>query len=164
MSRGNIRDHVADFESAGMDWPRDPEGAPIYPGSDRHLSETERRRRIDGGSASMTAPRSPGGSIWKRPCCTGRLSSFRRDRRCCSGGKSYRARSGSVPCNGGSSPVAGTAGSAGAGLSPSPPCPGRRWRKTLQEQERDTAIREMRLAGMTPADIARLAGFEGEAH
>ena len=36
--------------------------------------------------------------------------------------------------------------------------------KLLQEQERDTAIREMRSAGMTPADIARLAGFEGEAH
>ena len=86
MSRGDIRDHVADFESAGMDWPRDPEGTPIYPGSDRHLSETERRRRIDDGAAfawrlDMEAAllRRPASLEWKESGCgpngeTGRVA------------------------------------------------------------------------------------------
>lgn len=30
-------------------WPRDPDGAPLYPGSDRSLPEAERRRRIERG-------------------------------------------------------------------------------------------------------------------
>ena len=34
----------------------------------------------------------------------------------------------------------------------------------LSKSRSDTTIREMRSAGMTPADIARLAVFEGEAH
>ena len=86
MSRGDIRGHVADFESAGMDWPRDPEGTPIYPGSDRHLSETERRRRIDDGAAfawrlDMEAAllRRPASLEWKESGCgpngeTGRVA------------------------------------------------------------------------------------------
>lgn len=50
MSRGDIRRHIADAEAAGEPWPRDPDGAPLYPGIDRHLDETERQRRIDGGA------------------------------------------------------------------------------------------------------------------
>ena len=34
-------------EGAGQDgWPRDPDGAPIYPGTSKHLSATERTRRM----------------------------------------------------------------------------------------------------------------------
>lgn len=34
----------------GVDWPRDPDGAPLYPGAARNLSEAERRRRISDGA------------------------------------------------------------------------------------------------------------------
>jgi len=35
MTRGEIRDFVARFEAAGQTWPRDPDGAPHYPGQER---------------------------------------------------------------------------------------------------------------------------------
>lgn len=50
MSRADIRDHVADIEARGKAWPRDPDGVPLYPGVDKHLSEAERSRRIDDGA------------------------------------------------------------------------------------------------------------------
>lgn len=50
MSRADIRDAVAEAEAGGQAWPRDPDGAPHYPGDDRHLSEDEVRRRIDDGA------------------------------------------------------------------------------------------------------------------
>lgn len=50
MSRGDIRRHIADAEASGRQWPRDPDGAPLYPGIDKHLDEVERRRRIDAGA------------------------------------------------------------------------------------------------------------------
>jgi len=33
----------------GPDWPRDPDGAPLYPGDDKRLSRAERARRIGSG-------------------------------------------------------------------------------------------------------------------
>ncbi|NVK34686.1 MAG: tRNA glutamyl-Q(34) synthetase GluQRS [Rhodobacteraceae bacterium] len=50
LSRGDIRKFVADFEVDGAVWPRDPDGAPIYPGDARVLSaqELEKRRAGDG--------------------------------------------------------------------------------------------------------------------
>jgi glutamyl-Q tRNA(Asp) synthetase len=41
----------AEIAAATVDpgWPRDPDGAPLYPGRDRNLAETEAKARIDGG-------------------------------------------------------------------------------------------------------------------
>ena len=49
MSRGDIRAFIAEREQRGEDWPRDPDGAPLYPGIDKMLSPRERNRRIDAG-------------------------------------------------------------------------------------------------------------------
>jgi glutamyl-Q tRNA(Asp) synthetase len=50
MSRGDIRAWISDQERAtGKPWPRDPDGAPIYPALDRHLSASEREARIAAG-------------------------------------------------------------------------------------------------------------------
>ena len=49
MSRGEIRSHIAGNEAAGHRWPRDPDGAPLYPGLDKALPRRERRRRIASG-------------------------------------------------------------------------------------------------------------------
>ncbi|MDQ1183544.1 glutamyl-Q tRNA(Asp) synthetase [Agrobacterium larrymoorei] len=35
MSRGEIKAFVSDYESAGRSWPRDPDGAPLYPPLDK---------------------------------------------------------------------------------------------------------------------------------
>lgn len=51
MSRSDVRDHITDFEASGQVWPRDPDGAPHYPGLDKHLSKNERDRRIEDGAA-----------------------------------------------------------------------------------------------------------------
>ncbi len=50
MSRGDIRAWVADREAGGHEWPHDPDGAPLYPGIDKALSEAECRRRIGDGA------------------------------------------------------------------------------------------------------------------
>jgi len=47
-SRGEIARLVAERERQGA-WPRDPDGAPLYPGDARALTDAERRRRIDAG-------------------------------------------------------------------------------------------------------------------
>ena len=47
-SRGEIARLVAE-RARHAPWPRDPDGAPLYPGDARSLSETERRRLIDAG-------------------------------------------------------------------------------------------------------------------
>jgi glutamyl-Q tRNA(Asp) synthetase len=44
-SRAEIARLVAAREQAGP-WPRDPDGAPLYPGTAKELSEVERRRRM----------------------------------------------------------------------------------------------------------------------
>lgn len=49
MSRGEIRAHIAQVETSGGRWPRDPDGAPLYPAADKTLSRAERQRRIDSG-------------------------------------------------------------------------------------------------------------------
>lgn len=49
MSRGEVRAAIVEAESKGGHWPRDPDGAPLYPGLDRTLGARERRRRIDRG-------------------------------------------------------------------------------------------------------------------
>ncbi len=51
MSRGEARAFIAEAEADGKAWPRDPDGAPLYPGRDRVLSTRERRRRMDDGEA-----------------------------------------------------------------------------------------------------------------
>jgi glutamyl-Q tRNA(Asp) synthetase len=47
-SRGEIAALVAAREQQGR-WPRDPDGAPLYPGSGRQLSPAERQRRVNAG-------------------------------------------------------------------------------------------------------------------
>lgn len=49
MSRGQIRDHIAESETPARRWPRDPDGAPLYPDVDRQLSRRERQKRIKAG-------------------------------------------------------------------------------------------------------------------
>ena len=49
MSRREIADHVAAAETAGTPWPRDPDGAPLYPGNERHLGAAERRQLLASG-------------------------------------------------------------------------------------------------------------------
>ncbi|RUX28546.1 tRNA glutamyl-Q(34) synthetase GluQRS [Mesorhizobium sp. M2A.F.Ca.ET.042.01.1.1] len=44
MSRGEIRAFIA--ERGGRDWPRDPDGVPLYPPLDKTLPARERKRRI----------------------------------------------------------------------------------------------------------------------
>ncbi|MGO4642777.1 tRNA glutamyl-Q(34) synthetase GluQRS [Mesorhizobium sp. 2RAF45] len=46
MSRGEIRAFIADSEKRGRDWPRDPDGVPLYPPADKALPVKERKRRI----------------------------------------------------------------------------------------------------------------------
>jgi glutamyl-Q tRNA(Asp) synthetase len=50
MSRGEIHAVIAESLGNGRDWPRDPDGVPLYPGADRQLSQAERQRRIDAGT------------------------------------------------------------------------------------------------------------------
>lgn len=49
-SRAEIAALVAERERHG-DWPRDPDGAPLYPGTASALESTERQRRIAAGEA-----------------------------------------------------------------------------------------------------------------
>lgn len=49
LSRGEIREAIVEHEATGRSWPRDPDGAPRYPGTDKNLTLAERRRRIDEG-------------------------------------------------------------------------------------------------------------------
>jgi len=50
LSRAEIAAKVSEIESSGQIWPRDPDGAPHYPGSDKNLSRSERDRRIADGA------------------------------------------------------------------------------------------------------------------
>ncbi len=49
MSRGEIRAFIADGKEP-KNWPRDPDGAPLYPPADKALSQRERNRRIADGT------------------------------------------------------------------------------------------------------------------
>ncbi|RWM02556.1 MAG: tRNA glutamyl-Q(34) synthetase GluQRS [Mesorhizobium sp.] len=46
MSRGEIRAFIAETGKRGRDWPRDPDGVPLYPPLDKALPMKERKRRI----------------------------------------------------------------------------------------------------------------------
>jgi glutamyl-Q tRNA(Asp) synthetase len=48
-SRAEIARLVAEREARGV-WPRDPDGAPLYPGNARQLAPEERMRRIESGA------------------------------------------------------------------------------------------------------------------
>ncbi len=50
MSRTEIRAHVRQAEASGAPWPRDPDGAPHYPGVERAWSEIEQLDRIASGA------------------------------------------------------------------------------------------------------------------
>lgn len=49
MTRGDVKSWVAEHEADGKDWPRDPDGAPQYPGLEKQLPRSERNRRISEG-------------------------------------------------------------------------------------------------------------------
>lgn len=49
MSRGEVRAWLA--EEAPADWPRDPDGVPLFPPRDRGLSASARKARIGGGES-----------------------------------------------------------------------------------------------------------------
>ena len=66
-SRGEIARLVAERERDGP-WPRDPDGAPLYPGDARALPDAERRKRIDAGAPyalrlDMVAARAQAGPL-----------------------------------------------------------------------------------------------------
>lgn len=50
LSRAEIAAKASEIESSGQIWPRDPDGAPHYPGNDRNLSQSERDHRIADGA------------------------------------------------------------------------------------------------------------------
>ena len=49
MSRGEARAMIVEAEATGREWPRDPDGAPLFPTAERSLSSRERLTRIDEG-------------------------------------------------------------------------------------------------------------------
>jgi len=48
-SRADIARMVAEKDKSGP-WPRDPDGAPLYPGTGKHLTEAERAQRLRAGA------------------------------------------------------------------------------------------------------------------
>ena len=48
-SRADIARMVAEKDKSGP-WPRDPDGAPLYPGTGKHLTEAERAQRLRAGT------------------------------------------------------------------------------------------------------------------
>ena len=67
-SRAGIARLVADREAAGV-WPRDPDGAPLYPGAARSLSTDERERLLRSGAPyalrlDMAAAMRLAGDLW----------------------------------------------------------------------------------------------------
>lgn len=49
LSRAETTARISEIEATGRIWPRDPDGAPHYPGDDRKLSPSDRDRRIAAG-------------------------------------------------------------------------------------------------------------------
>ncbi|MFP5077364.1 tRNA glutamyl-Q(34) synthetase GluQRS [Rhizobium sp. YIM 134829] len=49
LSRGEIKARVAQVESAGASWPRDPDGAPLYPGPERDWNSAQRAAALATG-------------------------------------------------------------------------------------------------------------------
>ena len=50
MSRGEIKAFVLEYESAGRSWPRDPDGAPLYPPLDRVRGPQEVKALLASGA------------------------------------------------------------------------------------------------------------------
>lgn len=46
LTRGEVKARVAAFEENGRVWPRDPDGAPLYPTEERNLSPEERAGKL----------------------------------------------------------------------------------------------------------------------
>lgn len=46
LTRGEVKARVAAFEEAGGTWPRDPDGAPLYPTQERGLSDEMRAQKL----------------------------------------------------------------------------------------------------------------------
>ena len=74
-SRAEIARLVAERERSGP-WPRDPDGAPLYPGRSRHMDAAEQARRITSGAPyalrlDMTAAiaRAPASLTWDETGC-----------------------------------------------------------------------------------------------
>jgi glutamyl-Q tRNA(Asp) synthetase len=49
LTRGEIRNAVSVFQAEGKAWPRDPDGSPLYPGSEKTLSPADRRALLESG-------------------------------------------------------------------------------------------------------------------
>lgn len=49
MSRQDVRGYIAESEARGHAWPRDPDGAPLFPPVDRDRPPSDRRRRMEEG-------------------------------------------------------------------------------------------------------------------
>ncbi|TCM48691.1 glutamyl-Q tRNA(Asp) synthetase [Rhizobium sp. PP-F2F-G48] len=52
LTRGEIRAHVAAIEAAGGRWPRDPDGALLYPGPERSWGEGQRKDAVAAATAA----------------------------------------------------------------------------------------------------------------
>lgn len=50
MSRGEIKTFVSEYESAGRGWPRDPDGAPLYPPLDKERGPQEVKALLASGA------------------------------------------------------------------------------------------------------------------
>ncbi|SFJ31099.1 glutamyl-Q tRNA(Asp) synthetase [Aquamicrobium aerolatum DSM 21857] len=46
LSRGEVRARISQAEAEGIEWPRDPDGMPLFPTDERTLSQGERERRM----------------------------------------------------------------------------------------------------------------------
>lgn len=46
LTRGEVRARVQAYEREAGPWPRDPDGAPLYPTEERHLDEGEREKQM----------------------------------------------------------------------------------------------------------------------
>jgi len=79
-TRGEIARLVADRERQAP-WPRDPDGAPLYPGDSRSLSAAERLRRMEAGEPyalrlDMAAALARTGALtWIESDCGGKTTS-----------------------------------------------------------------------------------------
>jgi len=49
MSRGEARAVIAEAVASGEEWPRDPDGVPLFPNVERKLSHRERQSRMEAG-------------------------------------------------------------------------------------------------------------------
>ncbi len=185
-SRTEIARLVAENERVAS-WPRDPDGAPLYPGVAKSLAPDERQRlivqgapyalRLDMASGPRGRKKSrldrarrrprrrargrdrpPGGVGRRDPGAQGdadQLPSVRRDRRRLAGRHRCGAGRGPVLVDQRASPAAIAAWASRAGLPASSADADAAGAK-LSKSTAATALRELRAAGATPADIRQL--------